>query len=1835
MEKEEETTRELLLPNWQGSGSHGLTIAQRDDGVFVQEVMQNSPAARTGVVKEGDQIVGATIYFDNLQSGEVTQLLNTMGHHTVGLKLHRKGDRSPEPGQTWTHEVFSSRSSEVVLSGGDEEYQRIYTTKIKPRLKSEDGVEGDLGETQSRTITVTRRVTAYTVDVTGREGVKDIDISSPEFMIKIPKHEVTEISNTDVEIQSGKTVIRLPSGSGAVSPTPGSAMDIRAGAISASGPELEGAGQSKFQVTVPGIKVGSPGVNVSAKGLDLGGKGGIQVPGVDVSSSLGAGSVEVQGPSLQSGDTGKIKIPTMKMPKFGVSAGPEGQIPEAGLSVSAPEFSVGHKGDKSGLTISGDIQAPHLEVSAPSVNIEGLGGKLKGPQITGPSLESDLGLKGTKLQGNIGMDASASKIEGSITGPSVEVGTPDVDVPGLGGKLNLPKMKVPKFSASGSKGEGVGIDVTVPTGEVTLPGVSGDVSQPAIATGGLEGKMKGAKVKTPEMIVQKPKISMQDVDLSLGSSKLKGDMKVSAPEVKGDVKGPHVAVKGPKVDIETPNLEGTLTGPKLSSPSGKIGACRISMADVDLNVAAPKGKGGVDVVLPKVEGKIKVPELDVQGPKMDISAPDVEVHGPEWNLKMPKMKMPKFSVPGVKGEGPDVDVALPKGDISISGSKVNIETPSANMESLGGKLKGPDIHLPEVSVKTPKVSIPDVDLHIKGAKVKGECDVTTPKLEGDLKGLQVDTAAPEVNVHGPDLKIPKMKMPKFSVPGFKAEGPEVDVNLPKADIDVSGPKVDIDVPDVNIEGPDAKLKGPKFKMPEIGIKAPKISMPDVDLELKGPKVKGDFDVSVPKIEGSLKGPEVDLKGPGLDFEGPDAKLSGPKLKMPSLDISAPKVTGPDVNVHLKTPKIGVSGPKLGGGEVDLKGPKVDLETPSLDVRMESPDINIEGPDVKVPKFKKPKFGFGAKSAKADIKTPSVDVTVPEAELSVESPDVSLGGKGKKSKFKMPKIHMSGPKVKAKKQGFDLNVPGGEIDASLKAPDVDIGVAGPDAAVRVDVKSPKAKKTMFGKMYFPDVEFDIKSPKFKAEASLPSPKLEGDIKVPDLDVSSPGVNVEAPDVHVKTPKFKMPGVDVSGPKLEGNLKGPKVQANLDTPNINIGGPDAKIKAPSFSVSAPQVSIPDVNVKLTGPKIKGDVPSVGLEGPDVDLQGPEGKIKFPKFSLPKISAPGLEGSLSTSDVKFEGPDISLKGPGVDLSSVDLSVPKISGPDLDLNLKGPSLKGDLDASSPSMKLHAPGLDLKGVGGKVQIGGDGVKIPGIDATTALNVGAPDVTLKGPSLQGDLTMSGDIKCPKISVGAPDLSLEASEGSVKFPHMKLPQFGISAPGSDLDINIKGPQVCGELKEPGMDVNLKGPQISAPSMDFNLEGPKVKGSLGATGELKGPAVGGSLPGISVQGLEGNLQMPGIKASGCDVQLPTGQLSGPEIKGDLKGPGIGLHGAAPDISVKGPSFNMASSESDFGVSLKGPKVKGGVDVSGGVSVPDINLGEGHMSVKDSGVEWKGPQVSSSLNLDTSKLAGNLHFSGPKIEGGVKGGQTGLQGPGLSVSGPQGHLESGSGKVTFPKMKIPKFAFSGRELVGREVGVDVNFPKVEANVQAGAGEDEWEESEVKLKKSKIKMPKFNFSKPKGKGGVTGSPEASISGSKGDLKSSKASLGSLEGEADAEASSPKGKFSLFKSKKPRHRSNSFSDEREFSAPSTPTGTLEYAGGEVKSKHGKLKFGTFGGLGSKSKGHYEVTGSDDEAAKLQGSGVSLASKKSRLSSSSSNDSGTKVGIQLPEVELSISTKKE
>ncbi|KAJ7307141.1 hypothetical protein JRQ81_009124 [Phrynocephalus forsythii] len=353
MEKEEEETREILLPDWQGSGSHGITIDQTEEGVFVKEVDHNSPAAKTGVVKEGDQIVSATIYFDNLQSGEVTELLKNVGHHTVGLRLQRKGDRSPLPGQTWSHDVFTSKSPEVVLSGDDEEYRRIYTTKIKPRLKSEDGVEVEHTGTQSRTITVTKRVTAYTVDVTGPEGVKDLDITSPEFKIKIPKHELTHISKAEIETEPGKTVIKIPQTdlSGRTTQVRDSHVGMRLPEVTSSGPTVESPSK-KLEFGVPGIHMDAgihvtrPEINGKTGEIDLkagvpdilgskiqGDMGGLQA---DLSLSPSKGpSVGISDPHIQGESKGNITFPSMKMPKFGISS-PVCDVEVPQLDAAAP-----------------------------------------------------------------------------------------------------------------------------------------------------------------------------------------------------------------------------------------------------------------------------------------------------------------------------------------------------------------------------------------------------------------------------------------------------------------------------------------------------------------------------------------------------------------------------------------------------------------------------------------------------------------------------------------------------------------------------------------------------------------------------------------------------------------------------------------------------------------------------------------------------------------------------------------------------------------------------------------------------------------------------------------------------------------------------------------------------------------------------------------------------------------------------------------------------------------------------------------------------------------------------------------------------------------------------------------------------------------------------------------------------------------------------------------------------------------------------------------------------------------------------------------------------------
>ncbi|XP_017695482.1 PREDICTED: neuroblast differentiation-associated protein AHNAK isoform X10 [Lepidothrix coronata] len=2428
MEKEEET-REILLPNWQGSGSHGITIDQTDDGVFVKRVQQNSPAARMGVVKEGDQIVSATVYFDNLQSGEVAQLLQTMGHHTVGLRLQRRGDRSPLPGQPWAHDVFAAGSPEVVLSGDDEEYRRIYTTKIKPRLKSEEGADAEGGGTQSRTITVTRKVTAYTVDVSRHGGAGDLSAAGTDLDIRVPSPGLalgadgepgkiqlpTGELRTQPESQipggeTGKVVLpEMPTGwkgSGAFPGSPRVETNGQMGELEVGfhikGPRVDGKGQApclqgEVDGSPPPVDVGKikiPALKIPKFGFQAGG-GEAPVPPAGADTNITCSPVQVTGPGLSppsatagkvpspqlgipdvgidgpgvelsttpdaDGTKGKVKIPHMTCPKFtaldsrgdgpaleiGVPKGevaveggwkgpafkkvetPQISLSDVNLSLKGPQA----KGDLGGVTVpkvggdlpglgpkglqvdvkapevefGGRVKGPNVDVGAKGlkgevdVSIPAVGGEFKGPQLElkGPAGKTpelhvqtpqismpdvDLNLKGPGVKGNL----DVSKLEGElkapgldIKGPRVDVGSPELDVQSPEGKLKFPKLKMPKFGVkgetpnvevtlpkgevdiSGPKAEGPEVDVTLPTGNLDVSGPKVDIEGPEVDVELPEGKVKGPKFKMPEMHFKAPKISMPDVDFNLKGPKVKGDLDVSVPKLEGDLKAPDIDIKGPKVDVDLPDVElegpeGKIKGPKFKMPEMNIKAPKISMPDIDLNLKGPKVKGDVDASLPKIEGELKGPKLDIKGPELEVEVPKVDLEG---KAKKSRFKLPKFGFSGPKVQSPEVDVKLKKPEVEVSGPKVEVQAPDLDVQA---KSKGSKFKMPFLNISSPKVSMPDVELNLKGHKMKGELDLSGPKLEGelkgpelDIKGPKVDVEAPDVDVHGPEgkIKMPKFKMPKF---GLKGEGPEVDVNLPAGELDVSGPKVDIEGPEVDVELPEGKIKGPKFKMPEMNIKAPKISMPDIDLNLKGPKVKGDVDVSLPQVD--LKGPKVDVEVPDLDVEGPKGKIKGPKFKMPEMNIKAPNLSMPDLDLSLKGPKlkggvdVDLSAPKLEGDvnvpDIDIKGPKVDIEGPEVDIEgpegkikgpkfkmpemhikapkismpdvdfnlkgpkikgdvdvslpklegdlkgpeldikgpkvdIDAPDVDIHGPEgkFKMPKFKMPKFGMPGVKAEG----PEVDVTLPTGNLDVSGPKVDIEGpevdvelpegKVKGPKFKMPEMHFKTPKISM--PDIDLNLKGpkvkGDVDVSLpklegdlKAPDIDlkgpkVDVDLPDVELEGPegkLKGPKFKMPEMHikapKISMPDVDFNIKGPHMKGDIDVSAPRLEGDLQAPQIDVKGPKIDVEAPDVtlegpegKLKGPKFKMPEMNIKAPKfsmpdIDLNLKGPKVkgdmgvaapalEGNLQCPDLDIKGPKLdiqapevtvegpRIKMPEMHVKTPQISMPDIDLNLKGlkgkvdaefhdPKLEGGLkgpevdikgPKVDIEGPAVDVDGLDGKVKLPKMKMPKfgfkgegpdvdVNLPKAEVELSgpkvdldVPEVSLEGPEGKVKGPKLKMPEMHVNVPKISMPEIDLSLKGHKTKGGFDLSAPKVEGHlkGPEVDLKGPefgvkGPEVDVEcpdlsvegpeanvklpkfkkskfGFGMKSPkaevdlpeaelslespdvnlsgkgkkskfkmpkihmsgpkvkgkkgafdvnaaGAELDADLNVAGPDVTVKGdaavkspkgkkpmfgkisfPDVEFDLKshrfrgeasagvpkIEGELKAPDLEVSVPavkgdvkgpslSVDLEAPDVNLKSPKLKLPggQVGVGdgkvggdlkGPGVEVavpslpDFSLKGPKVKGEVgvsgaelegpegklgwpkggkaglglempdvnldvsvpgvggngSLPSADVKLRGPQISGPEFEGNLKGPKLKGELDVSGSVEGPNVTLGTPSVDLGGLGGKMKLPKVP----DLSTKGGvSCSVPKVEVGSQSPGANLAVSAPDLDVnlKGPKLKgdfgvkspktSADADADFeilggtiklpslklpqfgisgpgveggdaGVALEGPQVKGGlkgsalglegadVELKGpkfqvsspGVSVPDVDLRLKGPNVDVSG-DIKGAKVGveaprmeltkagTGVHLDAPALevsgSGlNVNMKGPKVKGGaeVGGGTFQLCGPKVGAAGPEG----GQVKVSFPKLRMPKFVFSDPEAKGREVGVDVEFPGADVAV---AAEPEPDDADGRLKKPKLKMPKFNFSKQKGRGGggAPGSPEASgsVSGSRGDLKSSKASLGSAEGDAEAEAPSAKGKFSLFRSKKPRARSSSFSDDASAAR-----------GPEADPKAPKVKFGTFGGIGSKSKGCYEVTASDEEPGRAQvGVGATLGPPKSRLSSSSSSSEG---GPRGPGVELTVAKRKE
>ncbi|KAF4084516.1 hypothetical protein AMELA_G00129590 [Ameiurus melas] len=651
-------------------------------------------------------------------------------------------------------------------------------------------------------------------------------------------------------------------------------------------------------------------------------------------------------------------------------------------------------------------------------------------------------------------------------------------------------------------------------------------------------------------------------------------------------------------------------------------------------------------------------------------------------------------------------------------------------------------------------------------------------------------------------------------------------------------------------------------------------------------------------------------------------------------------------------------------------------------------------------------------------------------------------------------------------------------------------------------------------------------------------LNGNLSLPGVKggLAAPSVNGELPQAQLKgsTPeltvgdggKFTMPTFGMTGPKLKGaNLDGSVSSPTLNSPEASYTTP--AFKMPNFKGSSPDLDLntPDVGVNLPNAELKG--PNLNAELPDVDIEGPSGKFNLPKtswgLSKPKVKPPDADLSVPNlkADIKTPGVDVNLPDTEVSSPEFGIDTPNLNTDSPSAKFKWPKFKKpkgkvkgnlggiDADVNTPELNLSAPKMnaDINAPNMDVDMNLPKAKGPTIDAK------APDLKLSAPNVKGDIgTPDLNIKTPDVDLKAP--KIDAETRPIKFKLPKLPKFtgsGAKVKGPDVDANLNVPDV-------GVngDVNLKTPTIDAPSAKvkkphvklpkFSLTGPRVK-TPSVDANLQTPDV--NLPSGEFKGPNLDLKAPKIDGSlaGPDIDLPKAELKNPNLNLHAKSPALNL--SVPDVDlnlpkgdIKGPNIDGELNTPDVDLNL--PKAK--------VSGPDVDVKLPKADVKVPDVDVKTPEIEapsgkfkfftfkkSKMSASTPKVkspevdVNDLSLSAPKIDADIKAPDASLNLPTANLEGPNVDIDAPKGKLKFPTLK--RLNFSSPKVKSPsfdEPDLSVSAPKVESpnvdlSLPKGAVDVESPDLHVDGSKSKIKWP-FKRSNHGSIGGTIDTVDANI---------------------------------------------------------------------------------------------------------------------------------------------------
>ncbi|XP_036131722.1 periaxin isoform X1 [Molossus molossus] len=1252
---------EIIVETEAHTGVSGINVAGGGkEGIYIRELREDSPAARSLSLQEGDQLLSARVFFENFKYEDALRLLQCAEPYKVSFCLKRTvptGDLALRPGTVSGYEIKGPRAKVAKLN----------IQSLSPVKKKKMVVPGALGAPAD----------LAPVDVEFsfpkfsrlRRGLKAEAVKGPvpaaptRRRLQLPRLRVREVAE---EAQ----VARLA----AAAPPPRKAKaeaEVAAGArFTAPQVELVGPGLPSTEVGVPQVIVrkgeeapageAAAGFALHLPTFGLGAPAapavepaavGIQVPQVELPTLPSLPTLPTL-PCLETreGAMAALVVPTLDVaaPTVGVDLALPGteveareEVPEVALKMprlSFPRFGARAKEVTEVKVTKG---SPEVRVKGPRLRMPTFGLSLLEPRPTAPdAVESKLKLPTIKMPSfGIGVSAPEVKVP---KGPAVKIPkAPEVKLPKVP-EATLPEMQLP--------------EVVLPkVSEMKVPKVP-EMAVPEVRLPELQ-LPKVSEMKVPEMAV--PEVRLPEVQLpKVSEVKLPRVPEMAVPEVRlPEVQLPKVSeVKLPRV-------------PEMAVPE-------VRLPEVQL----PKVS---EVKLPRVP-EMAVPEVrlpEVQLPKVsDMKLPRVpEMAVPE--LRLPEVQLPKVSeikLPRVPEMAvPEVrlpEVQLPK----VSDMKLPRVPEMAVPE-----LRLPEVQLPKVSdmklPKVPEMAVPEVRLP----------EVQLPKVS-EMKLPRV----PEVAV--PEVQLPEVQLPK---------APEVQLKAARAE---------------KVEGVEFGFKMPKMTMPKLGrARSPPRGKPgEAGAEVSGklvtlpclqPEVDTEARVGVPSL--SLPSVELDLPR-ALSLEG-----QVPAAKVGKVEQAEGKVAQAEGRVEWAEGKVAA-----GVGEVTFRMPSVEIVTPQLPtVEVEEGRVEVMETKVKpTSKFSLPKFGLsGTKVAKAEaegagratkLKVSKFAISLPKARVGTEAEAKGVGEAGL-----LPALDLSIPQL-----SLDAHLPTGKVevagaDFKLKGPrftlpkfgvrarDTEAGELVPGVAELEGkswgwdgkVKIPKLKMPSFGLARGKEVEVQggRVSPGEKAEF------LAGQIKIPEVELVTLGAQEEvgAPGV-----------VAVSGAPLSGLQVSTTRQAGPE-------GQEGALRVP-LGISLPQVELTSfgeaglgvtsgVQVESAAPSAEGtagyrvQVPQVTLSLPGAQREGGELLVGEGVFKMPTVTVPQLELDVGLSrdarvgEAAADEGGLRLKMPTlVARAGAGVGGPgdQLPGVERTFHLSLP----DLELSPPAMGSHAEYQVVEGEG-------------------------------------------------------------------------------------------------------------------------------------------------------------------------------------------------------------------------------------------------------------------------------------------------------------------------------------------------------------------------------------------------------------------------------------------------------------------------------------------------------------------------------------------------------------